>query len=544
MVSRKKLWITFAVIIVLAVLAGIVDWPNGPGIKFNLGDKEVDRPLKVHLGLDLQGGTQLVYEADLANVNQDEYEDSMAGVRDVIERRVNGLGVSEPVVQTNKVGGHWRVIVELPGVTDINEAVKEIGETPSLDFREQPEMEVPIEEGEIEEVKEGENKEGGSADGELKNKRTEEQKDLETEEPKNKKTKKKKVEKAKKAKKDEGSDLEQLINPDELQVVGEGENVQILDKEGNPIDMDKLSEQLQQEKQGLEGFGAWEMTELTGRHLKKSQLQFDQQTNEPIISLEFNSEGKKIFADITERNVGKPLAIFLDGEMISAPVVNERIGEGQAVISGKFTIDEAKQLAIRLNAGALPVPIKLVSQTNVGATLGKTSVQRSFIAGILGLILVAIFMIVFYRLPGVISVIALFIYALIVLALFKLIPVTLTLAGVAGFILSIGMAVDANVLIFGRIREEFKFGKSLTVAINDGFKHAWVSIRDSNVSTLLTCFILVWFGTSIIKGFAITLGIGVLVSMFSAIVITKTLLLLLAIPWVKKRSWLFNVGER
>ncbi len=537
MISRKKLWITFAAIIVLAVLAGIIDWPKGPDMKFNIIGKEVDKPLKVHLGLDLQGGTQLIYEADLSGIAEDEQEDSMTGVRDVIERRVNALGVSEPVVQTNRVGDHWRVMVELPGVTDINEAVKEIGETPSLDFREQPEMEVPVEEGEVEEVKEEEKKEGGENEGGSADV-IEEQTDLEIEEARDKTVKKKK---AKKAEGDEEPDIEQLINPDELQVVGEGDDVQILDKEGNSIDMDKLSEQLQQEKQGLEGYGAWEMTELTGRHLKKAQLQFDQQTNEPIIALEFDNEGKKLFADVTERNVGKPLAIFLDGEMISAPVVNERIGEGQAVISGQFTIDEAKQLAIRLNAGALPVPIKLVSQTNVGATLGRTSVQRSFIAGILGLTLVAIFMIVFYRLPGVISVIALFIYALLVLALFKLIPVTLTLAGVAGFILSIGMAVDANVLIFGRIREELRAGKSLTVAIDDGFKHAWVSIRDSNVSTLLTCFILAWFGTSIIKGFAITLGIGVLVSMFSAIVITKTLLLLLAMPWVKKRPWLFNV---
>jgi len=263
--DRKKVWITFAAIIVLAVLAGIIDWPSGPNMKFNIGDKEVDKELKVHLGLDLQGGTQLVYEADLAAIPEDEQEDSMQGVRDVIERRVNALGVSEPVVQTNKVGDSWRVLIELPGVTDINEAVKAIGETPSLDFREQPDMEVPIEgeEIEIEEgSEEGEESEGGSADVV-----TEEQKNSEAKETK----KNKKAKKDKKADKSEGDDLEQLINPDELQVVGEGDDVKILDKDGNEVDMDRLSEQLSQEKDGLEGYGAWEMTELTGRHLKKSQ---------------------------------------------------------------------------------------------------------------------------------------------------------------------------------------------------------------------------------------------------------------------------------
>jgi len=263
-----------------------------------------------------------------------------------------------------------------------------------------------------------------------------------------------------------------------------------------------------------------------------------------VISIEFNGEGKKLFGEITERNVGQPLAIFLDGFIISAPRVNEPIRDGKAIISGDFTIDEAKDLSMRLNAGALPVPIDLVSQNTIGPTLGKLSVEKSFLAGIIGLILVCIFMIIFYRLPGVLAAFALIIYAMVALALFKLIPVTLTLAGIAGFILSVGMAVDANVLIFERIKEELRSGKTLGSSIDSGFKHAWTSIRDSNLSTIITCVILAWFGVGIIKGFAITLGLGVLLSMFSAIFITRTFLQILNIKWVRKRIWLYGIKEK
>jgi preprotein translocase subunit SecD len=286
------------------------------------------------------------------------------------------------------------------------------------------------------------------------------------------------------------------------------------------------------------------MTELTGQHLDQAQLQYDPNTGIPVIGLEFNNEGKELFAQITERNIGKPVGIFLDGEPISMPRVNERIGEGRAVISGDFTIEEAKQLARRLNAGALPVPIELVSQQTVGATLGKVSVEKSFMAGVIGLLLVSLFMIIYYRLPGLLAVLALGIYALIILALFKLIPITLTLSGIAGFILSIGMAVDANVLIFERIKEELNNGNSLLSSIEEGFKHAWVSIRDSNISTIITCVILAWFGVGILKGFAITLGIGVLLSMFSAIVVTRTFLLLVARRGLEKRLWFFGINKK
>ncbi|MBI5529872.1 MAG: protein translocase subunit SecD [Candidatus Doudnabacteria bacterium] len=269
---------------------------------------------------------------------------------------------------------------------------------------------------------------------------------------------------------------------------------------------------------------AWKNTALSGAHLKRAFVEFSPNTNGPQVGLEFNDEGKDLFADITERNVGKPVAIFLDGQPISIPKVNEKITGGRAVITGNFAIPEAKTLAQRLNAGALPVPIHLISQQTVGASLGADSVQKSLKAGLIGLILVALFMIIYYRIPGFLSVLALIAYTALVLAVFKLWPVTMTLAGIAGFILSIGMAVDANVLIFERMKEELKLNKPMGTAIEEGFKRAWPSIRDGNITTLIICFILATFSTSLVKGFAITLGLGVIVSMFSAIVITKYLL--------------------
>ena len=506
---RGKIWLSFLGIVVLAGLAGLVDWPKGPDIDLNSIKIPYKKELKVHLGLDLQGGAHLIYQADLSNVAEEDYDESMEGVRDVIERRVNALGVSEPVVQTVQSGGQRRLVVELAGVTDISQAIAAIGETPSLDFREQIEdASSPQEETKIEKITPSGADETSdeSAGGE--------------------------------AAADDTSIAG--IDTSKLKVEGEGDDARIVDENGNPVNMEVLSQQLQQQQAEASGF---KMTKLTGQHLNKAELLFDQQTNQPTISLEFNDEGKKLFAEITEKNVGKPIAIFLDGGVISAPTVNEPIRDGNAIISGQFTLEEAKELAMRLNAGALPVPIELLSQNTIGATLGKSSVEKSFLAGLIGLLLVSIFMIIYYRLPGVLAVLALGFYALMVLALFKLIPVTLTLAGIAGFILSVGMAVDANVLIFERVKEELRLGKTMKSAIDSGVKHAWVSIRDSNVSTIITCVILAWFGVGIIKGFAITLGLGVLVSMFSAIVVTKTLLYLVLGKKLGKRSWLLGIKK-
>ena len=374
-----------------------------------------------HLGLDLQGGTHLVYEADTSSVTGGE-KDAMDSLRDVIERRVNLYGVSEPVVQTEKSGDSHRLVVELAGVFDIKEAIKLIGETPFLEFKELPDS--------------------------IKN---------------------------------------AVTKPEEV---------------------------------SYEDFAP---TNLTGKYVKRASVAFGQ-IGEAQIFLEFTSEGANIFEEVTGKNVGFPLAVFLDGAVISAPIVQQKISGGSAQITGQFTLAEAKELVGRFNAGALPVPISLLSQQSVGASLGQDSLKRSLWAGIWGTLAVAIFMLFWYRLPGVVSVIALGVYSALILLLFKTIPVTLSSAGMAGFILSIGMAIDANILIFERMKEELREGKDLDIALFEGFRRAWTSIRDSNVSSLITAFILYWFGTSLVKGFALTLGIGVLVSMFSAITVSRLLL--------------------
>ena len=270
----------------------------------------------------------------------------------------------------------------------------------------------------------------------------------------------------------------------------------------------------------------------------------DPTTGIPQVSLEFDSEGSDLFAEITKRNNGKLVAIFLDGFPISIPRVNEPILTGKAVISGSFSIQDAKTLTQRLNAGALPVPISLISQTTVGASLGNVSVAKSLRAGLWGLLIVALFMILYYRLPGVLAVLALIVYVTVLLALFKLIPVTLTLAGIAGVILSIGMAVDANVLIFERLKEELRSGRDLASAIDEGFARAWTSIRDSNISSIITCVILFWFGSSVIKGFALTLCIGIIISMFSAIVITRKFLKVVGKMDINGREWFYGVKKK
>ena len=448
-VSSKARWIVFA-ILMAGILAVFFNYPPAWNRSADWINKQAGTELLPHfykdfrLGLDLRGGAHLIYEADFSDTPQENYMESMQGVRDVIERRVNLFGVAEPVVQINKVGSHYRLIVELAGVKDARQAIEMIGQTPFLDFRE-------------------------------------ERSEAETE----------KI----------------LANQEEtLKKI----------EEGLEITADK------QRQLAEDPFFA--PTRLTGQYLKGSQLQFDQQTYQPQIGLEFNDEGSKMFEELTRKNIGKRMAIYLDGGVISAPVVREAISGGKAQITGDFSLEEAKELVRRLNAGALPVPIKLISQQTVGASLGSVSLNKSLKAALLGFLLVLMFMFFYYRLPGLVSVVALIIYVLMVLVIFKLIPVTLTLAGIAGFILSIGMAVDANVLIFERFKEEFKSGKSLGGSIDEGFRRAWPAIRDGNISTLITCLILYIFATGLIKGFALTLGIGVIISMFSAIVATKNLL--------------------
>ncbi len=542
MTYRLKLWTSFVLILLLAALGSVVSWPNGPDIR-NPQTKDLIREAKVHLGLDLQGGSHLEYQADVSKIPSADQESAISAARDVIERRVNTFGVSEPVVQTNKAGDDWRVIVELPGIQDINAAIDRIGKTPLLEFREEPEKTAEDEantqaeidvarttaESVLSRALAGEDfaslakelsedtisaENGGDLDFQRREAWVPEFADAV-------------FDKATK-----GEVYPELVATtfgfhilkvtDERTVQEEG--IDIREVRASHI----LIKTPQDDSTGPLAIFGYINTKLSGQHLKRADVQFDQTTSEPQVVLSFNDEGSTLFAEITKKNIGKQVAIFLDGSPISAPVVQQEITGGQAVISGGFAIDEAKELAQNLNSGALPVPIKLVSQQNIGATLGELALQKSFVGGIIGFIALIIFMVGSYRVPGVLAVCALAIYSVIVMSIFKLIPVTLTLAGIAGFILSIGMAVDANVLIFERMREEKAAGKSKTQALEDGFKRAWLSIRDSNISSIITCIILAWFGTSLVKGFAITLAIGILVSMFSAISITRTFLRLVA----------------
>jgi preprotein translocase subunit SecD len=272
----------------------------------------------------------------------------------------------------------------------------------------------------------------------------------------------------------------------------------------------------------------WKSTGLTGAQFKKASVEFNQNTNDPEIKIEFNSEGTKLFGQVTQRNIGKPVAIFLDNQLISAPTVQTAITDGNAVITGKFTVDEAKKLVIQLNAGALPVPLKLSEQRTVGATLGQESVQKSLIAGIIGLLLVILFMILYYRLLGLLSALSLIFYTLITLAIYKLTSITLTLGSIAGFILSVGAAAEASVLIFARMREELTKGKTFTLAAEDGYRGAWSSIRDSNIVSLIICIILYLSGTGSVRGFAVTLAIGIIVSIFLVVTFIHSLLILIA----------------
>jgi len=371
-------------------------------------------------------------------------DDAMKAARQVIENRVNALGVSEPQIQ---VAQNNRIIVELPGVKDPEAAIKTFGNTGLLEFIDAGNT--PLANGWI-------------------------------------------------------------VNTSLGAAPADAQPTQ-----GAPAQPPELRQQTFK-------------TVVQGRDLSTASVGFDQTTNQPEVIFSFKDEGAKTFGDFTQNNVGKYLAIVLDKRVLSSPVIQSPILGGQGRINGRFTLPEVQNIVIQLKYGALPVPLKVVQNRTVGPTLGQDSVQKSVIAGAIGLAIVAGFMILNYRLPGVLATLALVIYAAITFALFKLIPVTLTLAGIAGFILSIGMAVDANILIFERMKEELRAGRSLASALDAGFARAWTSIRDSNVSTLITCGILFWFGAtfgaSIIQGFALTLAIGVVVSMFTAITVTRTFL--------------------
>lgn len=401
------------IIILVSIIAGIFIYPNS----------FLDKYLPWRLGLDLVGGSHLVYDIDLSQINSSEKSSVLEGLRDVIEKRVNLFGVSEPQVFIAQSGDKYQLVVELAGVHNISDAIKTIGSTPFLEFRE---------------------------------------------------------------------------------IIQEGDNFNYIP------------------------------TNLNGRYITGAKIEFNPTTGKPQVAISFNSEGAKIFEELTQKNIGKPLAIFLDGNLIEQPVVQEKITGGSAVITGKFTINDAKLLVSRFNAGALPAPITLVDQFVVSPFLGSDSLKKSIFAGGIGAILVILFMIIYYKKYGFFAALALLIYIVLTLGIFKVFNTTMTLAGIAGFIITIGMAVDANILIFERVKEEIKKGLSEITAINEGFHRAWPSIRDSNMASIITACILYFFTSSFVKGFALTLGIGVLVSMFSAI--TTTRLFLKSFSKIKK--WL------
>lgn len=408
MKSKLRIYLSVVFILVLATVAAFMDLPNGPYLK--IGKKVwFKKEIKIKEGLDLQGGARLVYSADLSKIENSRKNDAMNSLKKVIEDRVNGFGIAEPIVQTSKVGGDNRLIVELPGIKDTAEAIKLIGQTANLEFKE-------------------------------------------------------------------------------------------TDAKGT-------------------GFQA---TGLTGKDFKSATVTFDQAGN-PQISIEFNSEGAKKFEEITGRNIGKPLAIYLDGKLISAPTVNQQISGGKGEITGKFDIKEAKNLAIQLNAGALPVPVKMIEERSIGATLGRESVARSIYAGILGVIFVSLFMLVYYRGLGVFSTLGLGLYLVFMIALVKLFGITLTMGGIAGLILSVGMSMETDVLVFERIREELRNGKTFVTAVNLGFKRAWPSVRDSNAVSLIIAGLLYTAGGTI-RGFAVVLALGIVIGLATTFMGTRTFL--------------------
>lgn len=447
----KKRLIAFIIILIAASIGYFYD-----GIKVTYDATK--KPIPVHigvkdrsdykLGLDLAGGTHLVYRADTASVDPADVAGAMNTLQEVIERRVNLFGVAEPLVQIEQgsfLSGSkdQRLIVELPGVTDVKKAIDLIGKTPLLEF--------------------------------------------------------------------------------------------LLVKDTTGLTEEDIAK--------IPPSEIYTKTDLSGRYLSKAVLEFDPTTGIPKVGLNFNSEGAKIFASITKTNIGRVLAISLDGVPISTPVIRQEITGGNAEISGQFTPTEARDLVRNLNYGALPLPIELVSTQTIGPSLGAVALGSGMKAGVIAFIVISIFLIIWYRLPGVMAVIALVIYTILNLALFKFIPVTLTAAGIGAFILSIGMAVDANILIFERMKEELKRGRNLEDAVREGFLRAWASIRDSNSSSIITAVILFWFAsTSVVKGFALVFGLGVVVSMFTAITASRTFLMALKLKDSKLSRFLFSGG--
>jgi len=427
------------IIIVLVAVAVWVDLPNNPGIHF----AGINREIETRLGLDLVGGVQALLEADLP-ADQAIDADAMNTAVQIVENRVNGLGVTEALVQK---AGDRRIVVEIPGETDPEQALAVLKQTGLLEF----------------------------------------------------------------------VDMSSLTPQEALAL------------EGTTIQTDFGIDQSSTPTETITSTIASPIfhTVMTGAGLKEVAVTTTQ-TGDYQVSFELKGDDIKTFANFTGQNVGNVLAIVLDKQVISAPTINDAITDGMGVITGNFDANSANALAVQLRYGSLPIPLKIVESRTVGPTLGQDSLQKSLLAGAIGFTIVVLFMLLYYRVPGVLADVAIIIYAILAFALFRIIPVTLTLAGIAGLILSTGSALDANILIFERMKEELRAGKPLRNALDIGWQRAWPSIRDSNIATLITCTILYWFGSTfgatIVKGFSLTLALGVIVSLFIAIVVTRTLL--------------------
>ncbi len=635
-----------------------INWINK---KANIGIPTI--PTKgFNLGLDLQGGAHLIYQAKTDSIAAGDRAASVEGVRDVIERRVRGgLGVTEPLVQTTHVGQDYRIIVDLPGVASTTEAIKLIGETPILDFKEEnnvpPRELTAAEKKQMDTFNTAAQKKAAAALKALRSgMKFEDVVATYTEDDKSKNnggdlgfitqeiypelyawaSTHKDGDTSDVVKSYNGLNIvkriaeqngEKEVTASHLLICYQGATgctatttkaealakINDLKKQATPQNFTELVKKNSTEPGASTGGGdlgsftkgkmvstfenavwdapsatiigpvetefgyhliykrgedfkkqyhvarvfvktesktdivppsePWKSTGLSGKQLKRAEVAEDPRTGQIQVSLQFDNEGTKLFADITTRNAGKQVAIYLDNQPISIPRVNEPITSGNAVITGSFSYAEARLLAQRLNSGALPVPVELLSQEKVDATLGMDSLTKSFDAGLAGLILVMLFMIIYYRLPGFLSVISLAMYAVLNLAFFKVVGVTLTLSGIAGFILSIGMAVDANVLVFERLKEELRSGKSLLSAMEESFVRAWPSIRDGHVTTLISCILLMWFGSGFIQGFATVLATGTLVSLFTAITVTRTIMRLV-FPWFGDKANALFLGYK
>ncbi len=671
---ERKTWKTRLVAVFLLVTTIAIGFYDFPGIWNQTGQYVqaktgwlpptlTEKPFR--LGLDLQGGTHLVYEADMSEIPEEDRVDALQGVRDVIERRVNAFGVSEPVIQTTTSGGTYRLIIDLAGVMDVSQAITLIGETPVLEFKEpgQEAQRDPTPE-ELSQLETANTQERAKAQEVLTRALSGEDFDalvLEFSIDDNKDQTKGIIENitgdsyyseyaaliqqrgvqpgqlnGNLIEGDDGISIFKYTAPAEVTemllshilICFEGKkgcasqtpaldaSIQIgnLKDQATPENFSELAKTYSTDPSALSNGGdlgwgtatdyvasfslaaaalpvggisdaveteygyhliykadqrtvpaytiqrilmpltdisdivpppsVWVNTQLSGKNLERAAVEFDPNSGQPSVGLTFDTEGGELFGALTESHVGQPIAIFLDGAPISTPLVQQAIYGGRAVITGDFTVDEAKLLAQRLNAGALPVPVELLSQQTVGPTLGAISLEKSIHAALFGFLLVALYMMIVYRLPGFISVVALVLFAFLNLLAYRLFGVTITLAGIAGLVLSLGVAVDANVLIIERFKEEFASGRDFHSSIDEAFKRAWTAIRDGNMTTLISSVILYWFSSSFIRGFGLTLSLGVLLSMFTAIIVTR-IYLTAVLDWKGiRKPLLFGIKKR